>query len=136
MYARASSGVPCGCRTSTRSNSSSGQRSSWSRDYGPDMEWSRGSRRPRFCAMKPIDRRSFVKHGALAGAIAVTHPGQLVRAGAPPKPIQVSAFELDEVTIAQLQERMTSGKYTARALAEAYLGRIKERSEEHTSELQ
>ena len=76
--------------------------------------------------MKPIDRRSFVKHGALAGAIAVTHPGQLVRAGAPPKPIQVSAFELDEVTIAQLQERMTSGKYTARALAEAYLGRIKE----------
>jgi amidase len=36
----------------------------------------------------------------------------------------VPAFELDEATIAGLQEGMTSGKYSARSLAEKYLARI------------
>ena len=35
-----------------------------------------------------------------------------------------SAFELDELTIAQLQEGQRSGKYTAQSLVEKYLGRI------------
>src|SRR6202048_3550593 len=37
---------------------------------------------------------------------------------------EVPAFELEEITIAELQEGMKSGKYTARAIAEKYLARI------------
>lgn len=37
-----------------------------------------------------------------------------------------NAFELNEVTIAELQEAMKSGKYTARHIAEMYLKRIEE----------
>ena len=36
------------------------------------------------------------------------------------------AFELDEVTIAELQTGMQTGKYTARSILEAYLARIEE----------
>ena len=39
---------------------------------------------------------------------------------------QPSRFELDEVTIAQLQEWMTAGKYTSRQLTELYRKRIDE----------
>jgi amidase len=38
----------------------------------------------------------------------------------------VKAWELDEVTVAQLQEGMQSGKYTARSITEMYLARIQE----------
>lgn len=41
----------------------------------------------------------------------------------PPAP---NAFELDEVTIAELQEAMKSGKYTARQIVEKYLKRVEE----------
>ena len=36
----------------------------------------------------------------------------------------VPSFELDEITIAELQAGMTAGKYNARAIAEKYLARI------------
>src|ERR1700737_254095 len=36
----------------------------------------------------------------------------------------VPAFELEEITIAELQEGIKSGKYTARSIAEKYLARI------------
>jgi len=78
--------------------------------------------------MTSIDRREFVRAGVTAGALAFSEPRSLfatptsgtkhVRANA--------AFELEEITVAQLQEGMTSGKYTARSLAEAYLSRIDE----------
>ncbi|MFY9826535.1 MAG: amidase family protein, partial [Thermoanaerobaculia bacterium] len=42
-------------------------------------------------------------------------------AGAPTMP-----FELEETTIAALQEGMKSGRHTARSIVEAYLGRIEE----------
>ena len=38
----------------------------------------------------------------------------------------VKSFEFDEVSIADLQDQMRSGKSTARSLVEAYLGRIEE----------
>ncbi|HZS06251.1 MAG TPA: amidase [Blastocatellia bacterium] len=38
----------------------------------------------------------------------------------------IKPFELEEVTIAELQEGMKSGKYTARSIAEMYLARIDE----------
>jgi len=34
-------------------------------------------------------------------------------------------FELNEVTISELQDKMKSGEYTARSIAEKYLKRIK-----------
>ena len=77
-----------------------------------------------------IDRREFMRRGALAGAVALT-PAGLLRgiedrpapsSGAAPPP----AFELDEATLAQLGDGMASGKYSARSLAQLYLGRIEE----------
>jgi amidase len=75
-----------------------------------------------------IDRREFVRRSAVAGTLALTGPLQETArltpsrdAGAPQPP---AAFELDEITIAQLQDGMSSTKYTARSLAEQYLARI------------
>jgi amidase len=45
---------------------------------------------------------------------------------ATPLPAEVTPFELDEVTIPQLQDGMKSGKYTAQSLVEKYLARIDE----------
>src|SRR6202030_626148 len=43
-----------------------------------------------------------------------------------PLPAEVKPFELDEVTIPQLQDGLKSGKYTAQSLVEKYLARIDE----------
>jgi len=43
-----------------------------------------------------------------------------------PEPMQPKPFELDEITIAELQAGMASGKYTAHAIAEKYLARIED----------
>jgi amidase len=40
--------------------------------------------------------------------------------------MEVKSFELDEITIADLQDGMKSGKFTARSLAEKYKARIEE----------
>ena len=77
--------------------------------------------------MTHVDRREFVRRTALAGAaltlpVSMTRePGQALRP--PPSP---AAFDLDEITIAQLQDDMRTGKRTARAIVEAYLARIEE----------
>ncbi len=61
-----------------------------------------------------MHRRSFIHYAAgAAAAVAAWHPV--------PRP---QAFELDEATIAALQEGMRSGRYTSRSLCEAYLARI------------
>lgn len=54
---------------------------------------------------------------ALAAARELEHT---VPAGTSPVP----SFELDEVTIADLQDGMTSGRFTARSITERYLARI------------
>jgi amidase len=41
-------------------------------------------------------------------------------------PAEVPSFEFDEITIGELQAGMTSGKYTARSIAEKYLARIEQ----------
>jgi amidase len=75
--------------------------------------------------MTSIDRREFMRRGTAAGALALTSPAVAVdRAAAAPAPERHAAFDLEETTIAQLQDAMTSGKYTARAIAEQYLARI------------
>ncbi|QXD15111.1 amidase [Rhodocaloribacter litoris] len=74
-----------------------------------------------------MKRRDFLQVSALGGAVALTGlpgcvpPAKDEQADAPPA---VPPFELEEKTIAELQEGMTSGAYTARRLAERYLERI------------
>jgi len=71
-----------------------------------------------------LNRRSFLQYAAgaaAATALPVTPPAQ--RAPAPP-PRAPQAFELEEATIASLQDGLRAGRYTTRSLCEAYLARI------------
>jgi len=87
-------------------------------------------------------RRSFLKTtliGSAAATLAPLYPAlaaarEVAPAEAAPSrgsapaapPAEVKPFELDEVTIADLQDGMKSGKYTARSLVEMYSARIDE----------
>ena len=51
-------------------------------------------------------------------------PARSTTAG--PRPSEVKPFELDEITITDLQDGMKSGQFTARSLIEKYLARIDE----------
>ncbi len=77
-----------------------------------------------------FDRRDFLGHAAVLGAAAAgglslrraSPAGDTISATAPPA---LSApFELEEATVAQLQEGMASGRWTSRRLVERYLERI------------
>jgi amidase len=76
-------------------------------------------------------RRNFLKAG-IAGSAAVTltplHPAlAAARELARHSPASgVSPFELDELTISDLQDGMKSGKFTSRSLVEKYSNRIDE----------
>ena len=63
-----------------------------------------------------MKRRNFLQTTATVLAVAVTKP---TAAFTPPP-----AFDLDELTIADLQRGMQSGKYSARSLVEKYTDRI------------
>jgi amidase len=65
------------------------------------------------------NRREFLT-ASLVGALLAAPSTSL---GTSPHAVE-SAFELDELSIADLQERMRSGKDTARSIAEKYLARI------------
>jgi amidase len=92
-------------------------------------------------AKQVAGRRKFLRAGAMAGAAAALAPvmrasGIEVRDNSRPANIasgsstlgdphnEVKAFEFDEITIAQSQNGMKSGMYTARSIAEKYLARI------------
>jgi len=74
-----------------------------------------------------MNRRSFVRRG-VAGAAGAAVASVSVRARAElpdaKSPTVPAPFELDEVTIADLQRGMSSGKYTAELIALNYLDRI------------
>src|SRR5262249_36465954 len=69
-------------------------------------------------SMKP-SRRTVLQAG-LFGCVAAAET--LLAADTP----KVEPFDLDEITIDELQARMKAGKLTARLIAERYLARIKE----------
>jgi amidase len=75
-------------------------------------------------------RRKFLQASVIGGvAAAVAMPLRPVLAGVrenlPPRsPAEVPSFEFDEITIADLQDGLKSGKYTARSIAEKFLARI------------
>jgi amidase len=72
-----------------------------------------------------IDRRSLLRNGTLAGAAAAL-ASRSVDARKPPAPTpsSVSAFELEEATVVDLQKRMASGADSAKTLCEKYVARI------------
>jgi amidase len=78
-------------------------------------------------------RRSFLHSALLGGTAAALAPTygvarDLSSAGADSQAtasaVDVKPFELDEITIAELQDGMKSGKFTARSLVEKYQSRI------------
>jgi amidase len=72
-----------------------------------------------------MKRREFVERSALAAAAAaVPGLGRPAYAGASDVPQEQPSFELAEMTVAQLQEGMRSGRLTARGITQAYLRRI------------
>jgi amidase len=76
-----------------------------------------------------MKRRKFLETTALASVLALTKPASLLAntnvARANP-PTSLKDFELEELTIAELQSGLQSGKYTARSLVKKYLDRIDE----------
>ncbi len=82
-----------------------------------------------------LSRRDFVKAGVAGGTLVLGGAGLAASAAAAETaaaatsdaPVTAPAappFELEELTIAQLQEGMVSGRFTAGALVAAYLARI------------
>src|SRR5579863_5739136 len=75
-------------------------------------------------------RRKFLQASLLGGAVAAAGPvlqpvfGASRENAAAGEPAPVATFELDEITIGELQDGMKSGKYSARSIAEKYLARI------------
>ena len=75
-------------------------------------------------------RRRFLQGGLLGGLATAAAPvlRPWVTAAREISPVsktpEVPTFEFEEVTIAELQEAMKSGKHTARSIAEKYLERI------------
>lgn len=73
-----------------------------------------------------VDRRRFIRY---VGAGAAALGGSSLIAGAadaPAAPTAIAPFELEEVTITELQEAMTSGRSSSREILAAYLDRIRE----------
>jgi len=96
---------------------------------------------------KPSNRRSFLQTTLVSGAAAAISsalypafgaarevstsrtpgPSAAESSGSPDvKAPDVKRFELDEITIAELQDGMKSGKFTARSLVEKYTARIED----------
>jgi amidase len=78
----------------------------------------------------PVGRRAFLKVAG-AGGLALGVGGSGCAAPAPPPgPVEeahrwtVPAFELDEITLDDLQAGLASGRWTSVSVTEAYLARI------------
>ncbi len=76
-----------------------------------------------------LSRRSLVKAGLAGGTLALAGGALRAAAADPEQPAATAStppFELEELTLAQLQEGMQAGRYTARSLVAAYSERIHE----------
>jgi amidase len=81
-------------------------------------------------------RRSFLQSALVTGAASALDPALgAARAAASPgtegsaclaREAEVRPFELDEITIGELQEGMKSGRFTSRSLVEKYTARMEE----------
>ena len=75
-------------------------------------------------------RRKFLQNAAIASVATTTYPALSAAREIAPEtksaPQDVKPFELDEITITELQDGMNSGRFTARSLVEKYSARIDE----------
>ncbi|HEV8169448.1 MAG TPA: hypothetical protein VGP59_08875, partial [Pyrinomonadaceae bacterium] len=69
-----------------------------------------------------MKRRQFLQTSAATWVAAIANPVSALPVETRPPP----AFELDELTIADLQQGLQSGKYSSRELVEKYSDRINE----------
>jgi amidase len=68
-----------------------------------------------------VNRRHFLELAALGSALALAKP---LTAAAQTSSAASVTPELEEITLGELQDGMASGRWTARSIAEGYLGRI------------
>ena len=75
-----------------------------------------------------LSRREFLRSSSVGGALTIAGPIGCGPTSLSPAPAVAAGddFPLEESTIAALQEGMTSGEWTARAIVEAYLARIEQ----------
>src|SRR5687767_1576360 len=73
-----------------------------------------------------MKRRDFLRHTAAGSVLAIAQPASALTpaASAPTAPATPAEFELEEVTIAALQQGLQSGKYSSKSLVEKYTDRI------------
>ena len=73
-----------------------------------------------------MKRRQFLKTTTASCVVAIANPvSSLAIENSDPKPSSApQAFELDELTISELQQGLQSGKYSSQELVEKYYGRI------------
>lgn len=72
-----------------------------------------------------MERRDFLRTGLAGGAVALAGSAtrrESIVATAPETP--PASFELEEITVAELQRGMESGRFTARSITQRYLARI------------
>ena len=70
-----------------------------------------------------MKRRKFLQTAALASVVAVTKPTTAFSTSTQPESL-LPEFELEEMTITQLQAAMTSGKFSSKSLVNKYLSYI------------
>ncbi|HZE63638.1 MAG TPA: amidase [Pyrinomonadaceae bacterium] len=74
-----------------------------------------------------MKRRKFLQSAAFGGALAVSKPASLLAPNnAGPTEYAPKEFELDELTMSELQVGMKAGKFTAHSLVRRYVERISE----------
>lgn len=73
-----------------------------------------------------MKRRKFLETSTLGCALVISRPASLLASGPSAEHLSLSPkdFELEELTITELQAGMQSGKYTSRQLVKKYLDRI------------
>ncbi len=81
-------------------------------------------------SMIGASRRRFLQAALTTGGTAALYPAlgaaRAIAAPANPPTSEIQPFELDEITISELQVGMKSGKFTARSLVEKYSARIED----------
>jgi amidase len=71
-----------------------------------------------------MSRRELIQAGVAGGIAALASTAQGAQGPSAGTDAGVPAFDLEEATLADLQESLRSGRHTARSLTEAYLARI------------
>ena len=74
-----------------------------------------------------MKRRQFIRTGAATSALALVYPLTAnAETSSKPETFQPPAFELEEMSITELQKHLQAGRYSSRSLVEKYVDRIKD----------